>query len=415
MTLSKRQIWLLAIALAALVVISLFAAPGGKRLQSGSTYGRSPDGYGAWYAFMESRGVTIHRWQKPLKSLFQPNEPKTPAIETLNSDDPDTGTISATLFASPRLPLFTPRPLRLSKSSAPATPITLLQVLTDETASMSGESIAWVERGNVLVQLGGRWRATKAPFDSTIASPVGNVRLQTSRRGTKAVMDNRDEPVLSDAFGSVVSQRTIGRGRVISASTPHFAANAYQDAPGNFEFLAKLVTEPGLQIWVDEYSHGYKDAEVIKQDAGNLIGYLAKTPLLLVALQAAAILLVLVWGQNRRLGPAIALPTPSIDNSEVYIQAMAAVLRKAESSQFVVNTVCKAEQLDVQKALGLGTEPLPLTTLLNAWTQQTGQPASVLEAALNPTKRPRRVSESELLAWLNAIQTVKRQLGGAKF
>jgi hypothetical protein len=52
MTLSKRQIWILAIALAALVIISLFAAPGGRQQQSGSTYGRSPDGYGAWYAFI---------------------------------------------------------------------------------------------------------------------------------------------------------------------------------------------------------------------------------------------------------------------------------------------------------------------------------------------------------------------------
>jgi len=84
MTLSKRQIWILAIALAALVIISLFAAPGGKQQQSGSTYGRSPDGYGAWYAFMESRGIPIQRWQKPLKLLFQPSELKTPTIETAN-------------------------------------------------------------------------------------------------------------------------------------------------------------------------------------------------------------------------------------------------------------------------------------------------------------------------------------------
>lgn len=412
MSLSKRQIWLLAIALATLVLISLFAAPGSKRLQSGSTYGRSPDGYGAWYALMESRGVTIHRWQKPLKSLFQPDDSKMPAIET----QLPAGALAATDLAFAIAPLSrNAHPAAFPAAlSSPTSPITLLQVLTDETTALSGTTLDWVKRGNVLIQLGSRARATRAPFDSTIASPVGNVRIQTSRRDTTIGAENSKEPVLSDAFGSVVAQRAIGRGRLISASTPHLAANAYQDAPGNFEFLAKLVTEPGLPIWVDEYSHGYKDAAVIKQESGNLLEYLAKTPLLLVLIQAAVMLLVLVWGQNQRLGAAIALPKPTVDNSEAYIQAMAGVLRKAESSQFVVTSVCKAEQLQVQKALGLGTEPLPLSTLLAAWTQQTNQPTTMLEAALNPIKRPRRASEAELLTWLNAIQIVKQQLEKAK-
>lgn len=410
MSLSKRQIWLLAIAVAALVMISLFAAPGGNRLQSGSTYGRSPDGYGAWYALMESRGVTIHRWQKPLKLLFQPSEPKTPAIETSNPNKTaetqrrrDTETVLAVVSpSSPSHPLTASSPL--------TEPITLLQISSGEPLSVT--NLAWLERGNVLLLLGVSAPVTKAPFDSTIASPVGSIRLQTSRRETDR--ETKIKPLLNDSFGTVVWQQTFGRGQIISAVTPNLAANAYQEAQGNYEFLAKLVTEPNLPIWVDEYSHGYKDSDVVKQESGNVLGYLAKTPLLLIFTQAIVILLVLIWGQNRRLGPAIAPTTPTIDNSEAYIQAMAGVLRKAESSQFVVNTVCKAEQLEVQKALGLGTEPLPLPTLINAWTQQTGQSAAILEAALNPTKRPRRVSESELLSWLDAIQTVKRQLASQK-
>jgi Domain of unknown function (DUF4350) len=395
MPLSKRQIWLLAIALATLIIISLFAAPG-NRLQSGSTYSRSPSGYGAWYALMESRGITIQRWQKPLKSLFQPAEPKTPTIETFN---PDQGT--ATLLATAPSP---PHPLT---PSSPTKPITLLQISNGEPLSVS--NLAWVERGNVLLLLGVGVPVTKAPFNDTIASPVGAIRIQTSRRQTDR--ETQTKPLLTDSFGTVVWQQTVGKGQIIFAATPNLAANAYQDAPGNFEFLAKLVTAPKLPIWVDEYSHGYKDSEVIQQESGNLLGYLAKTPLLLLVIQTIVLLLVLIWGQNRRLGPAIALPTPTVDNSEAYIQAMAAVLRKAESSQFVVTTVCKAEQLEVQKALGLGADPLPLTTLLDAWTTQTGQPAAILEAALNPIKRPRRIDEADLLKWLEQMQTVRRQLG----
>lgn len=268
--------------------------------------------------------------------------------------------------------------------------------------------MAWVERGNVLILLGVQTPVTNAPFDRAIASPVGRVQIQTSRRAFDR--ETKTKPLLHDSFGSVVWQQTMGQGQVIFASTPHLAANAYQDAPGNFEFLGKLITAPNLPIWVDEYSHGYKDSNVIKQESGNLVGYLAKTPLLLVVVQVAVIMLVLIWGQSRRLGPAIALPTPAIDNSEAYIQAMATVLRKAESSQFVLDTVCKAEQLAIQKALGLGIEPLPLATLLNAWTQQTGQPAATLDAALNPTKRSPRIDEAALLKWLETMQTVRRQL-----
>ncbi|MBD2072515.1 DUF4350 domain-containing protein [Phormidium sp. FACHB-592] len=405
MTLSKRQIWILAIVLAALVIISLFAAPGGKQQQSGSTYGRSPDGYGAWYAFMESRGVTIQRWQKPLKLLFQPSELKTPKIETANPNQTaetqrrrDAQT-SMAVIASPAL-------LASPAASTVSSPITLLQVSSGEPLSVA--SMAWVERGNVLILLGAQSPVTKAPFESAIGSPTGAVQIYTSRRETDR--DTRIKPLLNDSFGAVVWQQTMGQGRVVFASTPHLAANAYQDSPGNFEFLATLVTATKLPIWVDEYSHGYKDIEVIKQEDGNLVSYLAKTPLLLVLIQVTVMMLVLLWGQNRRFGPAIALTTPIVDNSEAYIQAMSAVLRKAESNQFVVDTICKAEQLAIQKALGLGAELLPLSTLLDVWTQQTGQSAAILEAALNSTNRPRRSSEAELSKLLEAMQTVRKQL-----
>ena len=403
MSLSKRQIWLLSIALATLVLLSLFAAPS-NRLQSGSTYGRSPDGYAAWYALMESRGVTIHRWQKPLKSLFQPTEPKTPAIETLNPNKPARSDLAIATPSPLRSPL-TPLPSPLTAASTPTAPITLLQISNGEPLSVS--SLEWVGRGNVLLLLGVGTFVTKAPFESTIASPVGDIRIQTSRRGTDRT--TQTNVLLKDSFGSIVWQQTVGKGQIISASTPHLAANAYQDARGNFEFLAKLVTAPKLPIWVDEYAHGYKDREVMQQGSGNLLGYLAKTPLLLVLIQTIVILSVLIWGQNRRLGPAIDLPIPTIDNSEAYIQAMAGVLRKAESSQFVVDTVCKAEQLAIQKALGLGAEPLPLETLLDAWRQH-GQPTATLEAALQPTKRPRRLDEADLLKWVEQMQTVRRQI-----
>ncbi|QYO63542.1 hypothetical protein [Leptolyngbya sp. 7M] len=137
--------------------------------------------------------------------------------------------------------------------------------------------------------------------------------------------------------------------------------------------------------------------------------YLAKTPLALLAIQAAVLLLVLIWGQ-RRLGPAKRLVEPTLDNSEAYVQALSRVLQKANCSDFVVQTIGKAEQFRLQRALGLGSEPVEPQTLVEAWVQQTGQPATELEAVLAPLNQLRRLSNRELLLWLENLQTLQRQL-----
>jgi hypothetical protein len=363
--LSRRQIGILAIALAVIVLITLLLAPN-TNLPLGSTYGRSPDGYGAWYTFMQERGTLVQRWQKPLEELTRP------------------------------------RPSR--------SPITLLQV-SSERSLTTDRLKQWVKDGNVLVLLGVKCGVTKAPFRSILPSSVGGVQIETSRRETLPKQSSNLQSRLSDAYGSVVWQETLGKGRIIYASTPYLAANAYQDSPGNFQFLAQLVTEAGYPIWVDEYSHGYKDAEEIQREtSNNVITYLAKTPLSLLAIQIGVILLMLLWGQNQRLGPPAPVTAPIVDNSEAYIQAMAAVLREAECSEFVLDVIGKAEQLDIQTALGLGKMPLPLETVSAAWVQQTGQSAVELESLLQRAKRSRRIGEAALLKWVHQIQLVHRDL-----
>lgn len=372
MQLNKRQIWIVAIVLLTLVIMTMLMAPsGGSRVTQGSTYGRAPDGYGAWYAFMQERGTPIQRWQKPLKTLLQPNQD--------------------------------------------ASKLTVLRIGNGiERVRISSSEQEWVERGNTLVLLGTHARSTEAPFTSDLPSPQGNIRIETSRRKS----DPPGEIRLKDRFGAVVWEQSIGQGTVIYASTPFLAANAYQDFRPNYEFLATLVTEPKHPIWVDEYMHGYQDegdsassaAEQRRATPITLLGYLAQTPVLLAMLQAIVLLLVLMWGLNRRFGPAIAVTTPTINNSEAYIQALSGALYKAECSEFVLETVGKAEQLHIQTALGLGNTLLPLETVVAAWVQQTGRPAAELEATLRTAKRQRRVSETELIRWLNDIQAVRQHL-----
>jgi len=381
MRLSRRQTAILAIALGVIILLTVLTAPIGSEQQSASTYSRAPDGYGAWYAYMQEKGNPVKRWQQPADALFQPDS------EAAN-DSPN-GKIVA----------------------LPKTPITLLRI--DKDIELSAASEAWVKQGNVLVLVGAIADAfvTQAPFTSDVASPSGIVRIATSRRYRQS---SKSAPLLQDSFGTVVRQKTLGKGRLISVITTYLAANAYQEFRANYELLAKLVTEPGYPIWVDEYLHGYKDSSTDAKDGTaseeNLLSYLSKTPLSLLAVQAIAFLLLLIWGQNHRLGLPEQVEVPTVDNSEAYIQALAGVLHKAGGSEFVLETLGKAEQLNIQKALGLGTSPLPIDDLIAAWSQQTGQPADPLQTLLRTAARHRRVSEAELSQWLETMHTVRSQL-----
>ena len=405
MNFSSRRLGLFgAIAVGALILLTLFAAPANTKLSSGSTYNRAPNGYGAWYAFMEERGTSVQRWQKPFKTLAT------------------------------------------NKTLKP--PITLLRVNSElSRPDLLTEEESWVEKGNTLVILGVRQPVTEAPFSTQHKTETGSVKINTQRRRKSA-----NEKLLGDRFGSIVWQQSMGKGQVIFATTPHLAANAYQDFPDNYEFLAHLVTQSpdgenlSIQnvqskthnsVWVDEYIHGYKDPERVacqskgakrrassgkgtpsqdsedlncEQEQPSLFSYLAQTPVFPALVQGFILLLVAIWAGNRRFGKPETLPVPVVNNSEAYIQALAAVLQKAESSEFVVEVVGKEEQMQLQKALFLGRERLDHQSLVNAWVQQTGRPAAELEPVLPMQAQKRRMRETDLLSWLGKWEQIRRHL-----
>lgn len=356
---SNRLAWLGAIALAAIILLSLIAAPRNSTINSGSTYNRAADGYGAWYAFMQEQGTSIKRWQKPWDDI-----------------------------------------------QAEKSPITLLQVYSSLNPPLvNSEKRAWIEKGNTLVILGVRYPVTAADYSTMQTSPFGNVKIATRRRHQKA---SKEAVSLGDRFGAIVWQQRYGKGKAIFSTTPYLAANAYQDYLSNFKFLADLVTKQNNAIFVDEYIHGYIDADVRKkQGKGNLLSYFANQPLIVALLQTGVLLVVLIWAQNRRFGKPVALETPVLDNSEAYIQALAGVLQKAESTDFVVEMVGKEEQLQLQKALGLGQNLLEPQALIDVWVEKTGTSSAELATLLKRQSRKRPMTERELLSWLEKWRILK--------
>ncbi|GAB4467573.1 MAG: hypothetical protein OHK0037_24490 [Elainellaceae cyanobacterium] len=389
MKLANRRAWIfLSIALAALVVLSAIAAPN-TRLHTGSTYGRAPDGYGAWFAYMQAQGTPVQRWQRPFDDLLDPPDSGLPEATPISTnaqgvgDDPGAGS---------------------SLDNRPAEPMTLVGISPFVEQAFRPDE-AWLRRGNVLVLVGVRSPVTGAPFRSVLPTSQGEVVVETTRRQSPAP---ELAAQLSDGFGLIAWVQSVGEGKVIRVATPHLAANAYQDEPGNFQFLADLVTQPGHPVWVDEYIHGYRDPadRTAGRSPQSVWAYLSRTPVALLAVQSLVLLALAVWAGNRRMGKPLADPPPKLDNSQAYIQALGTVLRKAECTEFVVDTLSKAEQINLQRSLGLGSTPLDLLTLSRAWEQHTGQPAANLRRLLNP-ERKKRLGDRALLDWVSRVQGLR--------
>jgi Domain of unknown function (DUF4350) len=392
-----RQYWQMI--LTAVVIIILVTVVGalssGDRLK-GSSYSLEPQGYGAWYQKMVDRGVAIERWRKPVTRVFTkyPN-----------------GT-------------------------------TLLQVNSElQEFALDLPEKKWIEAGNTLVVLGVDALSNDIEFSQNLASPQGEVKIETTRRFR--VTDSSSSyfrlpaiptSIVSDDHGAVVWQSLIGKGKLILATTPYLAANAYQDSPANYDLLTALTTSNQQRIVVDEYLHGYRNLRKPRQpgdldfpddlqqpdDEGekekdDLISYFTKTPFLVAFVNICLLLGVLVWQQNRRFGAVVIPQPPQVDNSVAYIQALGGILRQAQSSEFVLQNIGKAEQLKLQQLLGLGNKQLvDRQTLTDAWLAQTKLPAADLPVILQLAPSHQRFTEAELQQWLSKLQAMgdklKRQL-----
>ncbi|MEO1132883.1 MAG: DUF4350 domain-containing protein [Cyanobacteria bacterium J06639_1] len=389
----RRWVWFaIAIAVAFVLMLLSSVSPNNPTVASGSTYTRQPAGYAAWFEYMQERGTPVQRWQRPPTELWpQDVQAKPPA---------DDATDAASDPAEAR--------------SRDAEPRLLLQVMpTLGFQGLSRRERAWVEAGNTLVVLGQRASVSSAPFRSEIASDFGEIAIDTRRRLSLTIATEPEleaTTLIGDEQGAIVWQRELGEGRIIYAVTPHLAANAYREEPGNFAFLADLVTRWEQPIWVDEYLHGHKDREVIEAEIGDSSSdYLAQTPLVLLFWQAAIAFIVLVGASNRRLGPPQAESPKVTDNSAAYMRALAQVLQKADRSEFVLSKVGKAERSRLQRALGLGSTPVGDRELIQAWTDHTGQPSSTVERVLDPVNQT-QANEGDLAAWLRAVALLRQHL-----
>ncbi len=410
------------LAIAAVLIIgltSIFAPHKGNQILYGSTYGRSPSGYGAWFQYMADQGTPIQRWQRPLSQFIE------------------------------------------EQGSPSDRPTTLLQVGNSpiwqgDYAKEQDALEAWLAQGNRLIILKSQGDVTQAPANSQIKTPLGEVVVETRRRNTDEqpneapsdtlevksqpqplayapqlrsqslatlTQDSESDPetlesgsitLLADSYGTIVWATAEGKGSYIEAVTPDLGANAYQASPGNFAFLAGLVKANEAQLWVNEYSHGYKDKDPNGDNAVvSWSDYFLGTPLMLAWVQLLVLLAIALVTLNRRWGLPQLLEMPKLNNSEAYINALAGVLRRSGSHDFVLGQWQTAERQRLQRQLGLGNRPVELAALLKSWEQQTGESASLLQSLLSPVSQDTG-SISQLKRWLTNLEQV-RQLSRKHF
>jgi Domain of unknown function (DUF4350) len=370
-----QKYWQVVVVVIAIVTLLIITSVlnSNERL-AGSTYGREPNGYGAWYQMMADRETPIKRWRQSTKELAR-QYPSGTSLLQVNSEIKD--------------------------------------------FSLSTAEKEWISKGNTWIILGVDAPAQDIAFSQDLRSPLGAVQIETTRRLESAVLPGTTIPIdkiVGDTEGNVVASAKIGIGRVIVSTTPYLAANAYQDSLPNYELLASLATTDRQRIFVDEYLHGYRDPVVTTSGSGaantprDEWSYLLKTPFLVALTNLGLVFGIVTWRQNRRFGAVIIPQPPVVDNSLAYIQALGGVLRQAKSSDFVVQNIGKAEQLSLQQQLGLGNQQLvDHQTLLLAWQAHTKMPADDLQQVLQ-LATDQRLTESELRQWLLQLQAVRDQL-----
>ncbi len=371
-----KQYWQFGLlAIVALVLLTVVSATGNNIRDAGSSYNLAANGYSDWYQMMVDRGFKIDRWQKSFPQLTQ---------------------------------AFVDRE-----------GITLLQINSQlERLNLTPEQLDWVENGNTIVILGVKAPAWDVPFRADLDSESGKIRIETSRRFIPQSIEIApslqlpERAISNDRAGNAIVEFQLDGGRIIIATTSYLAANAYQDFRSNYDLLADLVSQDRQQILVDEYIHGYIDrSATAEQKKGDVLGYLARTPLSIILLNLVLGILVLIWQQNRRFGKVFIPKPPEIENSTAYIQALGGVLNQANSSEFVVQNIGKAEQLSWQKKLGLGGEQLvEMQILITAWEDRVQLPTEDLRFVLKLMSASRRLTPNELSVWLTKIQSIDKQI-----
>ena len=134
---------------------------------------------------------------------------------------------------------------------------------------------------------------------------------------------------------------------------------------------------------------------------------MVQTPWFLLFIQAVILAIIATAAAFRRFGQPLIPQAAIADNSTAYIDALARVLAKANSTDFVVEAIAKDEQRKLQASLGLGKYLVDEEHLIAAWKQQKNQPVEELSQLLQ-IHQAKKISDAQLITWIQKWQKINR-------
>ncbi len=217
---------------------------------------------------------------------------------------------------------------------------------SDETRAVLG----WVARGGTLLcfpsgattsfAAGLGWRVESrergaSTLHATLDGDRYELRLGTESR-VRPAPGAKPRPVAlaEDELGWVVSESTLGRGRMVVVSDPAIVSNAMIGEAENAPAIVRGLVLPaasGGRVVFDEYHHGFAGDQ-------DLLGYVMSTPAAYVAWHAviAGFLLLLL---TRRLGPPREVHEERRRRPQEFIEAFARLCRARGSRGLALSLV----------------------------------------------------------------------------
>jgi hypothetical protein len=135
-------------------------------------------------------------------------------------------------------------------------------------------------------------------------------------------------PLLANDAGLAAIAYPLGKGTVIAVTSPALFSNLHLGSGDNARFAYNVIAGNG-PVAFDEYVHGYND--------GLSFWGALPVPVRAATYVLGAILLIGLIGANVPFAPTIPLEPPDERDSSAYIDAMAALMRRARAARAAID------------------------------------------------------------------------------
>lgn len=279
-------------------------------ISTASSYDTGTNGYRALYETLRAAGVDVTRFEAPTGRLDRRRIGVLVVAASegdgraLSLDKRGRSALHAFVAAGGRLvvlaPSFDPRtdavPGAGATTALPAERATLLRAnaVAARGSDRDLRGVAWVE------------------------APIGAAFGRTHRHAVG---------LLANGHGIVALRYRIGKGDAIAIAAPQLWSNALVGRADNLRFAYNVLAKHGT-VAFDEYVHGYVQAT-------SFWGALPATVHLAVWIGLALGVLGLI-GANLPFAPTLALDPPDERDTSAYLDAMAALMRRARAARTAI-------------------------------------------------------------------------------